>query len=230
MIARWMALGGAAIAVVSATAVAWSARAAEATMSQGAAAMAVDDSASLTRFLAAVRGADPVLCEIALRTMDGRGWWSSWGSISGSALELDSASAALIRWSHATRSDAALVPRLATALRDDDRCVRRVASGFLARIEHDASTIALTAALGDANAGTRSAAAVGLGIADAKRGVQPLIQRLRDPSADVRRSAAWALGAIEDKAALLPLVEVLERDGDARVRQAAAWALGQVTG
>lgn len=225
-----MVLGGIAIGVASVPVVAWSALATESVSNQTPPAPAVDDSASLTRFLTAVRGADPVLCEIALRTMDGRGWWSSWGSISGSALELDSASAALIRWSHATRHDAALVPRLSAALRDTDRCVRRVAAGFLARIEHDASTNALIAALGDGNEGTRSAAAIGLGISDAKKGVQPLIQRLRDPSADVRRSAAWALGAIEDKAALLPLIEVLEKDGDARVRQAAAWAVGQVTG
>lgn len=193
---------------------------------------AVDDTAALARFLTAIRGADPLLCELAVRSVDGRGRWSSWGSISGSALELDSASAAVIRWVHGDHRgwDSRLVSRLAAGLRDTDGCVRRVSGAFLGRVKHATATAALLSGLDDAAADTRAAAAIGLGLADEARAVQPLIGRLRDASPQVRRSAAWALGAIEDIAALVPLIETLERDTDARVRQAAAWAIGNVTG
>lgn len=188
--------------------------------------ISADDAENVSRLLASVRGASPLYCELATRLVDGRVWWSTSGT---SVIEVDSASAELIRWVHRKHADARVVPRLAAGLRDDDRCVRRVAGSLLGRVDAPGALATLTEALGHANEGTRSAAAIGLGLADQDAAVQPLISRLRDPSADVRRSAAWALGAIDHRSAMVPLIELLERDSDPRVRQAAAWAIGEVT-
>lgn len=187
---------------------------------------ATDDLENVARLLTAVRGASPLYCELATRLVDGRVWWSTSGT---SLIEIDSASAELIRWVHRKHGDARVVPRLAAALRDEDRCVRRVAGALLGRVRVPGALATLTEALDHANEGTRSAAAIGLGLADQDASVQPLIRRLRDASPDVRRSAAWALGAIDHRSAMVPLIELLERDSDPRVRQAAAWAIGEVT-
>lgn len=186
----------------------------------------VDDAENVGRLLTAVRGAPPLYCELATRLVDGRGWWSNSGT---SLIEVDSASAELIRWVHRKHADARVVPRLAAGLRDDDRCVRRVAGALLGRVDVPAAFATLSEALDHPDEGTRAAAAIGLGLSEDDRAVQPLIRRLRDASADVRRSAAWALGAIENRAAMLPLIELLEREPNARVREAAAWAIGEVT-
>ncbi|HMC56062.1 MAG TPA: HEAT repeat domain-containing protein [Gemmatimonadaceae bacterium] len=188
--------------------------------------LVADDTASLLRMLRAVRGADPLLCELAVRSVDMHGWWSHWGPISGDPLETDSTSAAIVRWIQDDHEDPRLVPPLTAALRDTDACTRRVAGSFLGRVHHAAARSALMTALDDANAGTRSVAALGLGLGEDHAAVQPLIRRLRDDDAAVRRASAWALGSIEDRAALGALVEVLQRDADPRVRQAAAWAIG----
>ena len=187
-----------------------------------------DDTASLARLLAAVRGSDPLLCEMAVRNADQRGWWGHWASMAGSPLDHDSASAAVIMWIQREHNDPAVVPRLRTAMRDADGCVRRVAGSFLGRVRHPAAITALTEALGDANAGTRHVATIGLGLSDAREAVAPLVRALRDQDVAVRRGAAWALGAIGEREAEEPLIARLERDPDPRVRQAAAWAIGQL--
>jgi hypothetical protein len=186
-----------------------------------------DDPENVGRLLSAVRGASPLFCELATRLVDGRVWWSNSGT---SLIEVDSASAELIRWVHRKHTDARVVPRLAAGLRDEDPCVRRVAGSVLGHIDVPAAFATLTEALGHANEATRAAAAIGLGLSDQDEAVQALIRLLRDASADVRRSAAWALGAIENRAAMIPLIELLEREPNPRVREAAAWAIGEVTG
>jgi HEAT repeat protein len=188
-----------------------------------------DDTAALARLLRVVRGVDPLLCELATRNVDMHGWWSRWGPMAHSPLDVDSASAALIRWIQDDHGDPAFVPRLRGALRDSDGCVRRVAASFLARVEHPSADAALLDALDDASADTRSVAALGLGLREGPGSVGPLVRRLRDESPAVRRAAAWALGSQENNgAALQPLIDALERDADPRVRQAAAWALGNI--
>jgi len=188
------------------------------------------DTLALARLLEAARGASPFMCELVTRTVDGRTFWSSAGSASRAPLEVDSASAALVRWIHRPHTDPRFVSRLSAAMRDPDACVRRVAAAMLARVEAPGTAAALIAALDDPAEHTRAVAAIGLGLAETRAAVQSLVRRLRDPAPAVRRSAAWALGEIEDKAAMLPLIELLERDSDARVRQAAAMAIGRVTG
>ncbi|MGH7678413.1 MAG: HEAT repeat domain-containing protein [Gemmatimonadaceae bacterium] len=192
------------------------------------------DSAGVAWLLQAVRGADPLLCEMAVRNVDMHGWWSRGGP--GSMLEVDSSAAALIAWIQTTHNDPNVVTRLRAALRDQDKCVRRVAGSFLGRIEHPSAVQTLIAALDDPSAETRQVAALGLGLGDEDEyqapaeAIEPLMRKLRDESAAVRRSAAWALGALEAKGAMLSLIETMQRDQDPRVRQAAAWAIGRVGG
>ena len=223
----WGILAVVVAGISAAPMVAHSAR--EAALPPAPQARVVDDTATLSRLLANVRGASPFLCELTTRSVDGRVWWSMAGSGTGGPLEMDSASAAIIRWMQNEHHDARMVPRLTAGLRDADRCVRRVSGSLLSRVKHSSATTALLQALDDAQPQTRAAAAIGLGLAETAAGVQPLIRRLGDASADVRAAAAWALGALEDKAALLPLIERLEKDADARVRQAAARAIGLIT-
>lgn len=187
-----------------------------------------DDTAAVTRLLNAIRGVDPLLCELATRSVDMHGSWSRWGPISGDPLETDSASAALIRWIQKKHNDPSVVPRLRTALRDADACVRRVAGSFLSRIEHPSATSALMDALDESRPEVREVAAYGLGLAEHAGAVDALIERLKDSAPAVRRASAWALGSIEAKKAVVPLLEVLSRDTDARVRQIAAWAIGNI--
>jgi HEAT repeat protein len=159
------------------------------------------------------------------------GWWSRWGPLSGNPLEVDSASAALVAWIQRDHTDPALVPLLRAAMRDTDRCVRRVAGSFLGRVQHPNAVAVLLAALDDQNAETRVVAALGLGLSEnaEANALEPLVRRLRDDSPAVRRAAAWSLGSLEATGALVALIEVLGRDADPRVRQAAAWALGKIS-
>jgi HEAT repeat protein len=187
-----------------------------------------DDTAAVSRMLAAVRGADPYLCELATRQVDTHGWWSRWGPMGDSPLDRDSSSAALVRWVQQEHNDPAVVPKLRAGLRDADGCVRRVSGAFLGRVDHPSATSALTEALGDADTDVRMIAALGLGLSEKEAATQPLMAALRDNSAAVRRAAAWALGSLEAKPAHDALINLLEKDSDPRVRQAAAWAIGRL--
>ena len=187
-----------------------------------------DDTAAVTRLLSAVRGADPLLCEMATRNVDMHGWWSHGGPMGSSPLDRDSTSAALIMWIQTDHTDPAVVPKLRGAIRDTDGCVRRVAASFLGRVEHPSATAALVNALQDPSAETRFLGALGLGLGETASATQPLVAALKDDTPAVRRAAAWALGSIEARSAQDALIQLLERDTDARVRQAAAWAIGRI--
>ena len=225
------ATAGVALAVVLLPAAAVCTQEGSAQTGAGVVTIPGDDTASIARFMSSVRGVNPLLCELATRTVDGHNGWSRWGSPGSDPLELDSASAALISWIQREHNDPAVVPRLRTWLRDPDACVRRIAGSFLARVDHPSAEAELIAALEDASAETRQSAAIGLGLSEKPgRAVEPLMRRLRDDSPLVRRSAAWALGELEATEARPPLIETLSRDSDPRVRQAAAWALGKISG
>jgi HEAT repeat protein len=187
-----------------------------------------DDTAGIARLLAVVRGGNPLVCEMATRAADMQGSWSSWGSMGGAPLVMDSAAAALLNWVQRTHNDPAVVPMLRAGIHDGDGCVRRVASSLLSRVRHPAAVRALMDALDHPSAGTREVAAFGLGMADAPAAADPLVARLRDASPAVRRAAAWAVGQMEIKKAVPVLIELVSRDPDARVRQTAAWAIGSI--
>lgn len=187
-----------------------------------------DDTAAVTRLLSAMRGADPLLCEMATRNVDMQGWWSHGGPMGSSPLDRDSSAASLIMWIQTDHTDPAVVPKLRSAMRDADGCVRRVAASFLGRVEHPAATAALVNALQDPSAETRFLGALGLGLGETSSATSSLITALKDDTPAVRRAAAWALGSIGARAAQEALIQLLERDPDARVRQAAAWAIGRI--
>jgi hypothetical protein len=187
-----------------------------------------DDTAAVGRLLNVVRGADALLCELTVRQVDQHGSWSRYGSMSGGPLETDSAAAALIRWIQHEHNDPAVVPRLRTALRDNDACVRRLASSFLSRVDHASAKSALLDGLDDSRAEVREVSAYGLGMAEHVGALDELISKLKDASPKVRRASAWALGALENKKAIAPLMAVLTSDSDAKVRQSAAWAIGNI--
>src|SRR5688572_33411460 len=81
-------------------------------VAQGEGAAVRDESAAVGRLLAVVRGVDPVLCELVVRSVDSDGWWSRWDGSSGNPLDVDSASAALIDWIQRNHTDAGVVSGL----------------------------------------------------------------------------------------------------------------------
>jgi HEAT repeat protein len=121
-----------------------------------------------------------------------------------------------------------LVPRLLQVLRGRQvgYSVRESAVEALGRIGDAEAVPGLLAALGDANADVREAAAAALGEIGAPA-VPGLLAALRDADADVREAAAKALGEIGDAAAVPGLLAALG-DAEANVREAAAKALGQI--
>jgi HEAT repeat protein len=123
-----------------------------------------DDTASVARLLNAVRGSDPLLCELAVRDVDMHGSWSRWGPLGSSPIETDSTAAAMIRWIQGKHNDPAIIPRLRLAMRDGDTCVRRVGASFLGRMRHPTAVAALIEGAEDARPDTRYVAVIGLGL------------------------------------------------------------------
>jgi hypothetical protein len=222
----------------------------------GAPRAAPTDTAMLGVFLASVRGANPVLCVLAARAVDGRGGWNGDFGIPPFGDErVRNVERAVVHGD----LDATAVPTLRAALASDDACTRRMAAPLLGRVDHASAREALRQALRDPNAAVREGAALGLGFAndrsalsglvaalgdgeervramaawalgelEQRAAVPPLVTALKDRSALVRATATRALGELEDPAAVVPLTAALAGDGDVEVRRAAAWALGEI--
>ena len=188
---------------------------------------ALADSAAVAAFLAAVRGVDPVVCDLAVRSVD-QGWGWGGSETPASAAARDERVREILLTVTRDLREAAVVPLLRAGLSDDDACVRRMSGPLLGRSRAPGAFEALGAALRASDAETREMAALGLGVADSSAAVPPLVAALGDGSPRVRAMAAWALGRIEDRAAVEPLARVLRSDADAVVRRTAAWALGQI--
>lgn len=125
-------------------------------------------------------------------------------------------------------AEAESVPKLLTALRDDDPFVRVAVIGALLRIGTPALN-GLTEALRDENKAVRRAAAKAIGklnVAnqDTAETVHALLVALLDVDADVRRFAAQALGRLNAVGAVPSLGDALA-DDEPRVRDAVAEAL-----
>jgi hypothetical protein len=183
--------------------------------------------------LTTVRGADPVVCELAVRAVDGRhGWSSTADELAGVGARLTSLQRATIRWAVAggddERAEPAAVAPLATALADADPCVRRMAALKLGRMRDPRGLEALRGALASGDADQRAIGALGLGYSEDPAAIEALGGVLDDASPEVRAAAAWALGEIEDARAIPLLIPVLGGDEDPAVRQVAAWALGEI--
>lgn len=185
-----------------------------------------------TLLLATVRGADPVVCELAVRAVDGRhGWSSTADELAGVGAPLSPTQKATIHWAvegDPDRADPSAVEPLAAALAESDPCVRRMAALKLGRMRDPRGTAALRSALASADAEQRAVGALGLGYGEDPAAIDALGAVLDDPSSEVRAAATWALGEIEDARAIPLLIPVLGEDEDPAVRQVAAWALGEI--
>ena len=194
-----------------------------------AALQAPPDSAAVSALLAGVRGANPMICELAARTVEGNGGWGGGrtGDLRAPTDPLIRDALVVIRRDHVPPSAVGI---LSAALTEDDACERRIAAPLLVRIDSPAALQALRQALHDDRPGTREAAAVGLGYTNNATVIPALLAGLQDPVARVRAACAMALGSIEDKRATGALTRLLREDRDADVRAAAAWALGSIEG
>lgn len=168
------------------------------------------------RFLAAARGADPVICALAAAPLGNR-----WGG--GAPPAVGGPDATLVAWALKPSIDDRDLSLLEAGLRDADGCVRAMSARLLAADE--AGPRILIGALGDDDPNVRRVAAEGLGYAEDRSSAPALIRRIEDDDAGVRAAAAWALGRIEDPSAEAALADAL-RDREAAVRIAAIEALG----
>ena len=185
-----------------------------------------DDAENVAALIAAVRNANPILCELASR---GAMWNGNWQHV-GPAMPLRARGAGdmeLVRFAASSPKGREVIAPLRAALGDSDPCVRRFVAPLLGRTQQDAAVETLVTALRDENATTREAAAVGLRFADNPRTIDPLTRALEDRESAVRAAAAWALGEIEDSRAI-PALERTLKDADPLVRINAAWALGEI--
>jgi len=178
-----------------------------------------ESAADAGRFLAAARGADPVICTLAGAPI-GDGWGYH------GAPPDPASDAALLEWAFKPSLDERDHMVLEEGIRDADPCVRAMAARLLGAAGSDGTRI-LTDALDDARADVRRAAVEGLGYAEDAGTLGALLRSLEDEDAGVRATAAWALGRLEMAEAAAPLGRAL-RDPVSAVRLAAIEALGNL--
>lgn len=188
---------------------------------------ALGDSSAVVALVESARGANPVMCELAARSLESQWGWGS-GDMDIRAPRDASVRAAIEQTRRKTPPG--MVAQLAASLRADDACVRRLAAPLLARVRTLTANQALRLALQSDQPATREAAALGLGFTGDPAVIPALLAGLQDAEPRVRVACAWALGEIEDDRAIGALVRVLREDRDADVRRAAAWALGSIEG
>lgn len=136
-----------------------------------------------------MRGANAMQCELALQGMNG--WWGNGPEPGRDAVAMN------VIYNTAHRNiDAGNVPMLATALKDTDLCVRRIAARLLGRSQLPAARARLLEATKDADPVMRRLGALGLGHMDDRTLTRDLVRMLDDRDAGVRAAAAWAIGAI----------------------------------
>lgn len=145
------------------------------------------DPATVRAFLDAVRGSNPVQCEVILTT------FNVWSSVR--APDRDS-----LAWNTAMvvhrDLDRELVRDLAAALRSGDSCLPRVAARMLGRSDLPEARAELLSALGADDASLRRLGAIGIGFTGDSLTSALLVRALGDRDAGVRAAAAWALGAV----------------------------------
>lgn len=183
------------------------------------------DSVRAVQLLANARGANPVMCELAMQSIDRR--YGNWGS-AGQAPDAIIGQRTLLEWASQDIEDAGVVSALSTALSDADTCVRRMAARLFGRVKHPSAVETLQHQLENRDERTRQMAAIALGYQDELAAVDALMDALADRVAAVRAAATWALGEIEAERAIAALTRLLEDDPDPFVRRQAARAIGNM--
>lgn len=148
------------------------------------------DTVQLKTFLAGMRGAAVLPCELGMHALDNL-WFSD-----DPVPDRNPEAWQLITAVKQPIVDPGAVALLAAGLRDRDPCVRRVASRLLGRSRLPAARTALLAALRDSDPSVRRLGALGLGFSDDAKIAPSLVPVLRDADASVRAAAAWAIGAV----------------------------------
>lgn len=118
--------------------------------------------------------------------------------------------------------------RLTSALKGEDRFLRKEAVGALARIDDPRAVGPLLEALKDEEPWIRSEAAKALGEIGDERAVGPLLESLEDEDPWVRWHAVKALGEIGDTRALPTLARMASEDDDRGVREMAGRAMEKI--
>ncbi len=189
------------------------------------AACSESDSTRAALLLENARGANPVMCELAMQSIDSR--YLNWRS-AGQAPDAIIGQRSLLEWASEDIEGAGAVSVFGSALSDEDTCVRRMAARLLGRAKHPSAVSVLLERLSNGDDRTRQMAAIGLGYTESGDAVEALINVLTDRVAAVRAAATWALGEIEDERAVDALTRLLANDSDPMVRRQAAWALGNM--
>lgn len=186
------------------------------------------DSVYARHLLAAVRGANGILCGAIDRSFDTGYWAHSLTSV----IETDFAdqrSAEVSRWIGNRKFDETVLPIARSELSSEDACVRRIAARLLGNLrERHRLFDQLRGELGAVDPRTRTAALFALGFADSHEAMPTIRERLSDSDRNVRVAAIWALANIGDTSMSSTMISLLERDSDPVVRSAAAWALGRL--
>jgi len=183
------------------------------------------DSAAAVQMLSNARGANPVMCELAVHSINAR--YGNWGR-TGRAPDAIIGQRSLLDRAGQDIEDIGTALALGNALTDDDVCVSRMAARLFGRVTHPDAWNILVRHLGSRDDGTRRMAAIALGYLESEDAVESLVDVLSDELASVRAAATWALGEIEDERALDALTGLLGDDPDPFVRRQAAWALGNM--
>ncbi|MFL5532244.1 MAG: HEAT repeat domain-containing protein, partial [Gemmatimonadales bacterium] len=184
------------------------------------------DSSAVARFLAALAGSDPLVCQLAVSSI-GNHWGPGdddrqIGVLAGET-RLSRERDALGR----SITDPAALTLLSSTLSVPNPCVRRAAARLLGNSGTNEAVRGLRAALQSKDPRVREAGALGLADAEDPASLHDLTQALKDSDQSVIRMAAYALGELEDARAVKPLGDLLGSK-DAPTRATAAWALGQI--
>jgi len=164
----------------------------------------IQDKRALVPLIAALKDQDKHVCVDAHRALE----------------KIDS------NWRESEAAEQA-VPAFITALKDDDKNMRKVAAEALGMIRDKRAVEPLISALKDDDKNVRKAAAEALGMIRDKRAVESLIGALKDQNEVVRWHALHALAEIKDKQTLEPLIAAL-RDQHTSSRRVAVQALGKI--
>ena len=149
------------------------------------------DSLRAVAFLDAVRDANPVVCEMTIRSLHFNGWGGhGWEFDDSQPFVPDSATLEAVRWATGHLADPGIIPPLAAALRDSVPCVRRAAGVLLGRADHPDGLAALLGALDDNDQGVKEAAILGLGESSSNQAVAPVLRYLDNNSPRLRQLAA----------------------------------------
>jgi HEAT repeat protein len=168
---------------------------------------------AVNRLLAALRTADPAVCEMAGRALTNQWGWGA--NLADEPMRMPmptpmpvpmpmpfagggpGRSGRNVSYRASTSLDARVLAVFRTALRDQNHCVARIAARMVAREEPTWAAGEFGALAKDADAGVREVGLLGLGELEDPGTMDTMVNRLADRDANVRAMAAWRCGPSE---------------------------------